>query len=343
MFLWLTLRRLNSSRPKTRLAAARRLAFIGSQRTTKVCEALLNRIAAESDSAVREASCEALGGLKNPSAVATLCRCLGEDESGVRRVAATALGKIATSDASDALLKALRNEGKMRVREALYDAVVAIGSEPSDPASRAWSRVAQRDWDAARTDPDSTFAVLRRLLELDDLETLGNAIAGLGTMPPHDLANLVATALGKSNYHFGRFPLLRAASRLRDALLVDPILAIMKAIDSEEREAIAGITDDAFFAHLRTNNLQEQRLAAVEALGETGDRSTIEILERLREQAQFEQDQEFVRAVGQNGVEGLGDALFKSLAGHLGLGEEGDAKKALGLAIARIAERYEER
>lgn len=345
MALWLTLRKLRSKDPEARKRAAKELGSVSSGQP-KALEALVAQLTVETIDKVRCALIEALGELRDPAAVDPVASCLENDRGWSGRdaqvAAAAALGRLASADAEQPLVRALRSDSP-RLRAEACMALTSIGWQPTDSSARAWRCIAAKDWKGALAFGDNTFDALETLLQRDDFDTIAEGVAALGATPQS--VELLVRALDASRFKSQRLPLLAAAAKLNDRRLVDPILALLEKLETEDGDAresgrVLG------WSHARSGFLEigAQRLAAVEALGELGDSRAAAPLERLREgleaghaAAQAESHAHMVGTLKAQGSAGLADAVLGSLAGHLDSQEDAEIAKAIAVALARLA------
>jgi HEAT repeat protein len=235
--LWWNLRQLNSQDPKTRAGAARKL---GDSRAPQALTPLVAALR-DKDKEVRKAAVEALGKIADPRATGALVETL-EKNISLRPAAIAALGRSADPRAVAAVQQALASERDEGAWLSLVKAAAASGSPKTREALAEESR--------------------RRLEIARYRKTAVEALEHLGWQPADDRGRAIlavfredwpaAVALGPAALE----PLSRAL----------PQVAAARALARLGDQRSAG----ALSAVLQRSSSEEQKLAALEALGTIG-------------------------------------------------------------------------
>jgi HEAT repeat protein len=133
------------------------------------------------DRDVRLGAIEALGQLREPSAVPALIHVLGTDRNTeIRWAAALALGEIGDQESVPSLVREQRDPDKY-VRYGAAIALDRLGWVAQDPDDRTWYLIARQDWSQLKKEPEiSTKALIRATRDRDTrvrteaVETLGD-------------------------------------------------------------------------------------------------------------------------------------------------------------------------
>ncbi len=235
--LWWLLRQLNSEDPKTRAEAARKLGASGAPQAVVPLIAALR----DKDREVRKAVVEALGKIADPRATAALIETLQKNIS-LRSVVIVALGRSEDPRALAAVEEALKNERD----ESAWLSLVKVAASSGSPKTRqVLLDEALRKLEVARYRKAAVEALEH--LSWQPADERGRAIQAVFREDWTAAVALGPKAVEPLGWALPRAEAARALARLGDQRAVGALTAVLQRSPSEE-----------------------QKLAAVEALGAIG-------------------------------------------------------------------------